>query len=439
MNLRNHLKNVVGFTTKRKIVVIESDDWGSIRTKNKLAYENMLTAGLDVDKNSYTMHDALESNQDLEGLFTVLTRYKDSNGRYPVFTPMYIMGNPNFELIRKNGCSEYEFEHFLDTCKRYPNRNRVSRLIQQGIESSFFLPELHGREHINAPRWMRLLQRNEKVIMTSFDNESFGASAFQNERTPPYLCTFTPEFESDLEYVKNSLQDAVEMFNSTFGYSPKHFIEPDDYGPLEIEEILQKLGVKFLLRAKITRYSNYNNTHTRKYFRWVGQRNKWNQIYLTRNCTFEPHRPLTESDVVGACLNEIQTAFTWRKPAIVISHRASYVGSLSSKNQKNGLKQLDELPSDDKGLYSLITQDDEKYIICIYDINENTQQAIYWMDKYTYYGRIEEVFSDAAITVIVYSRGEKYQNEYMIKHYNQTLGYPMTELIPQHEYADRLS
>lgn len=111
---------------------------------------------------------------------------------------------------------------------------------------------------------------------------------------------------------------------------------------------------------------------------------------------------------------------------------------LKKSKQKDGLKQLDELPSDDKGLYSLITQDDEKYIICIYDINENTQQAIYWMDKYTYYGRIEEVFSDAAITVIVYSRGEKYQNEYMIKHYNQTLGYPMTELIPQHEYADRL-
>ena len=112
---------------------------------------------------------------------------------------------------------------------------------------------------------------------------------------------------------------------------------------------------------------------------------------------------------------------------------------LKKSKQKDGLKQLDELPSDDKGLYSLITQDDEKYIICIYDINENTQQAIYWMDKYTYYGRIEEVFSDAAITVIVYSRGEKYQNEYMIKHYNQNLGYPMTELIPQHEYVDRLS
>jgi len=103
------------------------------------------------------------------------------------------------------------------------------------------------------------------------------------------------------------------------------------------------------------------------------------------------------------------------------------------------LKSLSELPSDDKGLYSIETMDSEKYIICIYDINENTQQAIYWMDRFTYYGKIEEVFSDNSLTVIVYNRGENYQNEYMIKHYNQTLGYPMTELIPANEYKDRIS
>lgn len=110
------------------------------------------------------------------------------------------------------------------------------------------------------------------------------------------------------------------------------------------------------------------------------------------------------------------------------------------KNKKSSeIKQLEELPSENKGLYSLITSDNEKYVICIYDINTQNQQAIYWMDRYTYYGKIQEVFSDEYITVIVYNRGENYQNEYLIKHYNQKLGYPMTELIPENEYNERIS
>jgi hypothetical protein len=105
--IRNIFKNIVGFSTKRKILVIESDDWGSIRTKDKYAYDTMLGAGLDVDKNPFTMFDALESNDDLSRLYEVLTKYKDGNGRNPVFTPMYIMANPNFEAIKSNRFTKY--------------------------------------------------------------------------------------------------------------------------------------------------------------------------------------------------------------------------------------------------------------------------------------------------------------------------------------------
>ncbi|MFN8577271.1 MAG: hypothetical protein U0354_10475 [Candidatus Sericytochromatia bacterium] len=111
---------------------------------------------------------------------------------------------------------------------------------------------------------------------------------------------------------------------------------------------------------------------------------------------------------------------------------------LKKSKRSTEILKLEELPSDNKGLYSLITKDNENYVICIYGINENTQQAIYWMDRVTYYGKIQEVFTDEYLTVIVYSRGEKYQNEYIVKHYNQNSGYPMTELIPQSEYNERI-
>jgi hypothetical protein len=112
---------------------------------------------------------------------------------------------------------------------------------------------------------------------------------------------------------------------------------------------------------------------------------------------------------------------------------------LKKNKKKTDIKELKQLPSEDQGLYSLQTTDGEKYIICIYDIDLSTQKAIYWMDRYTYYGDIEEVFNDQHITLIIFNRGEKHQNEYLIKHYNRAAGYPMTELIPEQEYQERLA
>jgi hypothetical protein len=339
--IRNIFKNIVGFSTKRKILVIESDDWGSIRTKDKYAYDTMLGAGLDVDKNPFTMFDALESNDDLSRLYEVLTKYKDGNGRNPVFTPMYIMANPNFEAIKSNRFTKYEFEHFFETSKKYPNHDQIELLIEQGINAKIFMPELHGREHINAPRWMRLLQKEDKVAIISFNNYSFGAMAFNGIITDPYLNTFAAEFPEEINYVQENLTDAVKMFKETFGYAPSHFIEPNEYGPIEIEKILHDLEIQYILRAKFTKYSNYHNTFTKNHFHWLGKQNKWKQTYITRNCTFEPLRPLDLDDVVASCLSEIENSFFWGKPAIISSHRASYVGSISEDNQLNGLHQLD--------------------------------------------------------------------------------------------------
>lgn len=341
-DIRNHLKNVVGYTTKRKIIVIESDDWGSIRTRSKDDYEALLKEGLELNKNSYTMYDALESNTDLERLFDVLDSYKDKNGKNPVFTPMYIMANPDFIKIEADNFKQYHFEHFRETCKSYPNHDNVENLILQGVNSKLFVPALHAREHLNAPRWLRLLQAGHPGLLASFKRKSMGGSWYKGKEIPTHIAGLDPQFSEDMEYVRESLSDAVKMFTETFGYQPEHFIEPDAYGTIEIEEVLHKLGVKFLLRAKFTAYSNYNDTKTKEYFHWIGKRNKWGQIYLTRNCTFEPHTDY-KLDWVGQCLKEIETAFLWKKPAVLISHRASYIGSISERNQVNGLTKLNAL------------------------------------------------------------------------------------------------
>ena len=61
-----NLSNIPSWRTNCKIVVFESDDWGSIRMPSKLAYSNLLKKGIGVDKSLYDTLDSLEKKEDLE-------------------------------------------------------------------------------------------------------------------------------------------------------------------------------------------------------------------------------------------------------------------------------------------------------------------------------------------------------------------------------------
>ncbi len=60
------ITNVLAYKTNRKIIVFESDDWGSIRMPSKFAYSNLLKKEIDVDKSLYDTLDSLEKKEDLE-------------------------------------------------------------------------------------------------------------------------------------------------------------------------------------------------------------------------------------------------------------------------------------------------------------------------------------------------------------------------------------
>ena len=71
-------------------------------------------------------------------------------------------------------------------------------------------------------------------------------------------------------------------------------------------------------------------------------KNRFGQIYLTRNCFFEPSEKAS-FNWKDKCLKEIETAFRYKTPAIVSSHRVNYIGGLNVENRENGLRQLKQL------------------------------------------------------------------------------------------------
>ena len=123
--IKQNVVNIPGWSTSRKIVVFESDDWGSIRVRSNNDTQAMRQMGFNLDNTSFYQYDALECNEDLSELFEVLFRYKDFQGNNPIFTLVSNVANPVFEKIKESDLQNTFGEPFTETLKRYPKHDKV--------------------------------------------------------------------------------------------------------------------------------------------------------------------------------------------------------------------------------------------------------------------------------------------------------------------------
>lgn len=342
-----HTSNIPGWRTKRKIVVIESDDWGSIRMSSLEAFDNLLKGGMKEDHNHYNIYDSLESNKDLEYLFDVLSKFRDKTGRTPVMTGVNVVANPAFEKIKECDYSKYFYEPYTETLKRYPAHDKVYDLWKEGIKERLFVPIFHGREHLNVQRWIRALRSGHKSTLLAFGNGVTGISnGINGETVPNFQAAFDLDFKEDLTYLEEVLNTGLDLFEKLYGYRSKYFVPTN--GPFNntLERILKDNGVEYINSSKIQR-EPIGDGQYKTHVRFLGQENNLGQLYLTRNCFFEPSSMESPAgtDWVGNCLKEIEIAFRWHKPATISSHRVNYIGFLHPENREHGLKQLTELLS----------------------------------------------------------------------------------------------
>ncbi len=345
--LRIHLSNSFGKTLRRKIVVIESDDWGSIRTASRAAYEAMSRFGLKVQANHYGF-DGLESDEDLEILLNVLSEFKDSTGRAPVFTPFCNMANPDFEAIENANFSAYAFESIDKTLRKYPNHTKLLHYWQQGERQRLFSPQLHGREHIHVGRWWKLLvEDNDAGMREAFKWRSVGASQWHAKIYPNYLGALHPTKKDEIPELHKILEDAGDLYKHYLGHAPECFVAPNAAEPAELEATLKKIGVNTITRAKRRVYP-LGDGQFKKEWNWPGKINAHGQVILVRNAFFEPvcfgePDKAHITDWVDRCLKQISIAFLWNKPAVISSHRVNYIGFIEPKNREKGIRELRRL------------------------------------------------------------------------------------------------
>ena len=113
-HIKNHLKNISGWRTDRKLVVFSIDDYGNVRLASKSAFENLEKSNIPFNSR-FDRLDTLETRIDLEKLFSVLSSVKDQHGKSAVFPPYALPCNIYFEAIAENGFKEY----LIKTVKRW--------------------------------------------------------------------------------------------------------------------------------------------------------------------------------------------------------------------------------------------------------------------------------------------------------------------------------
>ena len=341
----SNLKNSIGWKTNRKIVVFSVDDYGNVRLNSAEARKNMDDAGMKI-YSRFDALDTLETTQDLEQLFAVLSSVKDKNGRHAVFTPFALPCNIDFKKMEADDYQNFHFETLPNTYKKLAIQQPEAYsgtwdLWKEGIARGFLKPQFHGREHLNLTIFNDKLKKRDAQLLTALKNKSY--TSISDDAYP----TMSSMAELDFWHVtenadlKPILKEGLRLFEEVYGYKSIYFTPPVFSIHHSLFQTIKNNGIQFLDLALVRNEHQGLNVY-KKSFNYIGKKTREGLTIMVRNVVFEP----TEDrgiDWVDFTIRQIETAFRWNKPAIISSHRVNFCGHIDTKNREKGLMALKNL------------------------------------------------------------------------------------------------
>lgn len=337
----NHVKNISGWRTKRKLVVISVDDYGNVRLDSKEARERMDKAGLKIHSR-FDAFDTLETREDLEALYEVLTSVKDKNGRHAVFTPFALPCNINFEAMATEGYERYIYELLPQTYEKLSAIHPEAYigawdLWQLGIQEGLMAPQFHGREHFNLHYFEQLLRKKNPLLLESLKNRSLVALPESTFSSVGWTAAFSFWSHEELPLHQIILEEGTNAFKEVYGYAPSVFTPPAQQFHPSHYPLLKSLNFLGIDRPLFYQQHLGEGRYQRK-FEYMHYDANLSMTKIVRNVVFEPTEPNT--DHVGKALSQIEAAFRLRKPAIISSHRVNYAGFVDPAYRTLGLEHL---------------------------------------------------------------------------------------------------
>lgn len=352
-NLKSAAVNAASWKTTSRILVIESDDWGMVRTASRDAFSRLQKAGYPVENCPYNRYDTLERSADLSALADTLSQFKDCQGRVATLTANMIVGNPDFDKIRHNKFEKYFAQPFWKTLTDYGHTSTIN-VYREAASGGVLKPQLHGREHTAVDEWLEALRRGDKRFHDAFDERMYtvhpgGATSGHRDLLDALRYSPTDPYFPNLAA---ALQVAQTWFTQFWGAPSKTFIAPCYTWHPALEKHLSDIGVAALQGTRVQRVPAKDPSNDVTRARHItGQANKYNQRYLVRNVTLEPSLAHDENQCLQQALSQTSQAFWFRTPAIVSSHRLNFIGGLDEKNRDRGLRVLSGFLSEVKRLW----------------------------------------------------------------------------------------
>ena len=330
---------IKGIKVDKPFIVIESDDWGSIRISNKKVHDLLIRQNVDVHSNPFNVNDTLESTEDLFLLDKTLQDIFNDTGKKVVFTINTVLANPDFEKIEQDKFRNYYFEEFTETYNKYgfiENWEKIRNMILAG----YFYPQFHAREHVNVLKWLKMLQIGHKDFRIAFENGVFSLDYAENSgRKKNLMAAYWYSNDEEENFINKSIEEGLTLFKNKFGISSVSTIAPVGIWDTNQEKIFNKSGVKYFqsfLLQKIPRGMHLDRT-----YKFFGQKNGC-ITYFPRNVYFEPSTN-NRVDWVTKAFSQVERAIYFKKPAIISSHRMNFVGGMDARLRDENVRKFDGL------------------------------------------------------------------------------------------------
>lgn len=337
--LKNHLKNIRGKKINRKLLAFAVDDYGNVRLACPKSKGNLINKGVKLN-GRFDHFDALDTREDYELLFDVLSSVKDKNSNPAIFTPYALPCNTDYQKTTESDC--FIPENLDVTYERLALQDRAYEgayeLLLEGIHQKLIKPQFHGREHLNVNLFNALLKDKNPQLLINIENQSL--AGVPNHPSYPKV-GFNEAFafwkEKEMELHKEILKDGLERFEQVYGYKSITFTPPAQQLHSYLYEYVGNLGVKGVDKVRATMRHKGVGVYVKER-NILGEKGLGGTMTIVRNCVFEP----TDRDIdwVSFTLKQIEAAFFWNKPAIVSSHRVNFCGHIDPENRKKGLTAL---------------------------------------------------------------------------------------------------
>ncbi|MFZ4057297.1 MAG: hypothetical protein ACOYKE_04135, partial [Ferruginibacter sp.] len=313
--LVNHLKNLHGFSTPQKIVVLSADDYGNIRLASKAARDKIFAAGLQPTVN-FDYYDALENAEDLDALYETLLSVKDQKGKAAILTAFCLVENLDFNAMREEGFTTVRYQKVKDFFAETPGYENTWALWESGIKAGLIEPQFHGRAHFNKTIIQQALDQKDQKLIAALEAHCLAALDHLNTPTAGYTSAFDMQQASEITALKEEILLGLQTFDQMYHQPAIHFNACGSTGYNDaLNETLAQQGIQFLDTSRTKKNHLGNGQYGKTIHAVTGDKNAYQQTLLIRNCFFEPtdERGI---DWVSFTTQQVAAAFRLHKPAI---------------------------------------------------------------------------------------------------------------------------